>query len=269
MGFLTSGNRICRQKQNANFLKIILCIVSFFSSAVYSSCEVSLAVDSYPPYQTQEEGKWQGLDVDLATALVEQMKCKLVIKQSPWKRSLHLLQSGRIDMMVSISKTEKRQEFAYFVGPMRQEIVALVVNANNTIELNALEDFKQLDKKIGVINGAYYGQNFTAKYKDDTQFKEQFEVSNNTQDNLNKLVAGRILGFLNDPFYIADLIRKEKIQVPLKFHPFVINQAPVYFGFSKKSIPEKKLLKIQQAFKQLQEKGIFAAIRTKYSSVAL
>ena len=77
------------------------------------------------------------------------------------------------------------------------------------------------------------------------------------------------MGFLNDPFYIADLIRKGRVNEPLSFHSFVINQDPVFFGFSKKSITEKKLLQIQQAFKQLQENGKLESIRKKYSRVVL
>jgi polar amino acid transport system substrate-binding protein len=252
-----------------SILKLVIFIMCIFSSAVYSSCDMSLAVESYPPYQTQVEGKWQGLDIELASALAQQIKCELTIKQSPWKRSLNLLQNGRIDMMVSVSKTPKRQDYTYFVGPMRQEIVALVINTGAAIKVTGLADLATLDKKIGIINGAYYGQSFTKKYEKDGQFKDQFEVSNNTQDNLKKLAARRISGFLNDPFYIADLIRKGKVSEPLSFHSFVINQDPVYFGFSKKSISKKRLLQIQQAFEQLQENGKLASIRKKYSSVVL
>jgi|GEM_PF-931774 len=252
-----------------SIFKLTLFFVPFYSSSVYSSCKISLAADSYPPYQTQVAGKWEGLDIELATVLAEQMKCELIIKQSPWKRSLHLLKNGRIDMLVSVSKTPERQEFTYFIGPMRQEVVALVINTDTSIKISTMADLARLDKKIGIINGAYYGQSFTRKYKEDVQFKDQFEVSNNTQENIKKLVARRILGFLNDPFYIADLIRKGRVNEPLSFHSFVINQDPVFFGFSKKSITEKKLLQIQQAFKQLQENGKLESIRKKYSRVVL
>jgi len=252
-----------------SIFKITLFFMPFVSSSVYSSCKISLAVDSYPPYQTQVEGQWKGLDIELATVLAEQIKCELIIKQSPWKRSLNLLKEGRIDMLVSLSKTPERQDFTYFVGPMRQEIVALVINTDTSIKVTTLADLATLDKKIGIINGAYYGQSFTRKYEEDIQFKDQFEVSNNTQDNIKKLVARRILGFFNDPFFIADLIRKGRVSVPLSFHSFVINQDPVYFGFSKKSITEKFFLQIQQAFKQLQENGKLNSIREKYSSVVL
>jgi polar amino acid transport system substrate-binding protein len=269
MLFLIPANKKYKRNIVHSIFRLSFFFMPIFSSAVYSSCDMSLAVDSYPPYQTQVEGKWQGLDIELAIALSQQMKCELTIKQSPWKRSLHLLQNGRIDMMVSVSKTPQRQGFTYFVGPVRQEIVALVINTGAAIKITALADLAKLDKKIGIINGAYYGQSFTKKYEKDRQFKDQFEVSNNTQDNIKKLAARRISGFLNDPFYIADLIRKQKVTEPLSFHSFVINQDPVYFGFSKKSISEKRLLQIQRAFEQLQENGKLDSIRKKYSNVVL
>ena len=77
---------------------------------------------------------------------------------------------------------------------------------------------------------------------------------------LEKLKLGRVSGFLR---YVTPGALK-KVSQEVKFHPFVINADPVYFGVSKKSVDPATLKRLQEAVERLSAKGFFDSILKKY-----
>ena len=63
------------------------------------ACEIRLRVSDVPPhYYVNESGKWDGLSVNLAKALLHEAGCKITFVKLPWRRALESMKSGDIDM---------------------------------------------------------------------------------------------------------------------------------------------------------------------------
>ena len=77
---------------------------------------------------------------------------------------------------------------------------------------------------------------------------------------IEKITMGRVSGFLS---YITPGALKNVTQ-KVKFHPFVINKDPVYFGVSKKSVLSPTLKRLQEAVERLTARGEFEKILKKY-----
>ena len=82
------------------------------------SCEVKVRVIDLPPHYIKDgSGKWHGLAVELAEALLKEARCKPIYQILPWGRALVEMKNGENDMMMNLNMTNERKEFMYFVGP--------------------------------------------------------------------------------------------------------------------------------------------------------
>jgi len=242
-----------------------LLIFCLMNSNSFADCLFRVRVSDYAPLYFQDKnGKWTGLDVELADALFNEMSCRSLYEIVPWKRSLMELKRGNLDMMMTLSITEERKKFLNFLGPIRDEIIALAVSDNSDYHINSLEDFKKFPGKIGIQMGSFYGDAFDTKYKNDKNFANKFYALANDKQNIYRLKANRIFGFFGDRYNLAYKIANDDAFKGIKIHPFFINQAFVYFGFSKKSVSKEMFNRIQKAFDQAKLKGKFEKILQKY-----
>ncbi|EPJ48711.1 MAG: hypothetical protein OFPI_28110 [Osedax symbiont Rs2] len=244
-------------------LAILLLILPSIS---FANCQISYRVAQYPPYMlADKDGTWTGLDVELAQAIFDEAKCKVTFTTMPWKRGLHLLEHGGVDMMSGLSLNSERQKYAYYIGPMRDESIGLVVDSNSQFKLTELEDLKRLPKRIGYLRGVYYGELFAKKFNTDAQFADKFETADNEQTNLLKLQNRRLSAVAGDKYNSIYKLRLQKIDHKYKVHNFLLNQDVVYFGFSRASISSGDIKRLQAAFDKLQKNGALKGIRAKYN----
>jgi len=71
---------------------------------------------------------WYGLGVDFAKAFLEEADCSYKFVSLPWGRSIKMLETGEIAMMLSMSPNKQRERFAYFIVPQRNETILFVIH---------------------------------------------------------------------------------------------------------------------------------------------
>jgi len=243
------------------FLGLFICLVPIFS---YGTCNLTVRVTNYPPlyYQDSRE-QWQGLAVDITRALFQQAECEITFVNLPWKRGLHLLEIGGLDLLLNMTITAPREKYAYFVGPMLDETQVLIVPKNSHLKINKLDDIKQLSKRIGIDRGGFYGSEFAYKMDTELSFSKKFEYADN-RSNLAKLSAGRVLGILDDRYSATYRIENVLAKEQFKLHPFLFNQTFIYFGFSKKSVSKEMLARFQRAYDVVNQNRRLVNIQKKY-----
>jgi ABC-type amino acid transport substrate-binding protein len=73
---------------------------------------------SYAPFEYIADGKLIGYDIDLAEAVAERMKVKLVWQEIDFKGLVAALKSGRVDVLFSaLTETKEREEQISFSDP--------------------------------------------------------------------------------------------------------------------------------------------------------
>lgn len=234
------------------------------SNHSHADCDLIMSVEHFPPYTIAKSGEWGGLEIELAQALFYEADCNVKYVTIPWKRSLYLLEHGSLDVLPSMSKTKKRQEFTHFIGPMRTENVSLVTRIEDLTEIKNLEDIKKFPKRIGLGYAEFYGEEFASKIENDPNFAAKFEYTDFSTKNIKKLQRGRISGYLGDQYFVAYQLKQEGIRDLFKMHDYFINQDYVYLGFSKKSLSTTNIRNIQDAFQRLKDAGTFKKILAKY-----
>ncbi len=247
-------------------MKKLTCTLFFcflFMNA-HADCEIMIRVTEYPPQYFQENGQWKGLAIELAEALLGETDCKPVYRMQPWKRALESMRTGIIDMQLNLSITDERKEFMYFIGPQRDESMILAVAEDSNYEINSLEDIKKLPGRIGIQQGAYYGDEFKTKFEKDKVFARHFYSVTNAKQLALMFREKRIIGFAIDQYELFHKTKTIDIFKGLKAHQFIINQNFVYFGLSKKSVSSQLLDKLNKAYDSARAKGKFEKVLKRY-----
>lgn len=244
----------------------ILIIVAILYSEIVLSCEIKMRAFSLPPLAIKQNGKWSGLDIDYGQLLADELRCKLVFVEVPWARGLRLLESGDIDFMVNVTKTEVRKEQYYFIGPQRIETIRLVSKKDHFPLVKSWDQFDQLSISMMRQRGSFLGNRLDLAIKRNTKLKQKLVELPNNDIRIDILLKDRVEAFLVDELFISHL--GEDIKNQLDVHPLVINQSPVYYAFSKRNTDSHKLKTIEYAFTNLIKSEKFKIITQKYQALS-
>ncbi len=242
---------------------IVVCVLLAATVHADEECIIKLRVNDSPPsYFKDSKGNWTGFVVEQGTAVITEAGCKAEYRKAPWGRGLLLLEEGEIDMMGIMSITKERTKFVNFIGPHYYEIIRFVVEKDSNYHIKKHEDLKNIPQKLMLERGSYYGEEITRLVKDESfakniQWTSQVGLIPST---IEKITLGRVSGFLS---YVTPGALK-KVTEEVKYHPFVINADPVYFGVSKKSVDPAILKRLQEAVERLKIKGEFDKILKTY-----
>lgn len=241
--------------------KLFLSLLAMLFNASVWGCDLLVRVEDYAAQSHRDENQqWQGIDIELTKTLLAQAGCRHRFVPIPWGRALVMLENGELDMMLSVSKTEVREKFAAFVGPQRVERIRVVSKANPSVVLKNFADILNTQLPLGIQEGAFYGAKFS-RFMREVKSPEQyfFKVPNN-DTKLSLLIKGRIFGFLEEQLNVEYEIKHQLAPKDVFIHPLIINEAPVYFALSKKSVSPEHLKQIKKAFETLDKSDVFKQI---------
>lgn len=242
-------------------LAAISLFLLFTAQAV--SCELSVRVVNLPPmYSQDEQGNWRGLGIDISQSLLRKMNCTARYLEIPWKRALHQMQQGSLDMMFSLTKTQERSSYMYLAGPLMEENMVLIVPRENAIKIDTFQDYQKFSKPIGLLRGGFYGDSFAQAIANDAQLKEKFIYANSSADNQNNLENRRISGFISQEY--SAYHRLKALGNRYKVHQNIFYRNDVYVGLSKKSVPKARYIALQKALEQFAKNGELELLLSRY-----
>jgi len=239
---------------------VITIIMSLFAINLNADCIIKLRVREAPPaYLKDNNGEWTGFVVEQAKAIVNAVGCKIMYIDMPWKRALFSLEEGSLDMLGNMSITDERKLYSNFIGPHRFEKMRLIVNKDSNYQIQKHEDLKNIPGKISLIRGLWYGEEIKQLLKDHSFSDKVHWVSGSklAVQEIERLRLGRVKAVVYPEFFLKDLSG-------IKYHSFIINSNPVYFGISKKSIAKPFLKKIEKAAIDLANSGEFEKIENLF-----
>lgn len=255
-----------RSMNKALLLAVLLALLTL--SRISAACELRIRVpedNSYAPFYIRDNsGTWGGLSIELTEALLAEAACSPVYVALPFSRGIQSLKTGDIDLMPNMSITEERREFITFIGPQLDETVLLVTRADTPLAVASLDDFKKLQKPVGIDRDKVYGDAFERKRRLDPDFRSRLEEADDVDFSARKLSLGRLSSFLGFGYNVMHQIRTNALYRDFAIHPFIVNQDWVYFGLSKQSVSPELLAALQNAYEGAKRKGCFETIRRKY-----
>lgn len=230
-------------------------------------CRVVMGWDPWEPYMYQDvDGSVRGLDIELMTAFAEKAGCEIDFAKASWTELLARLRDGEVDVVAGASETEARRNFAWFSNPYRRESFALYVRDTESSKypFTVMSELLDLGMKVGVVSDYVYGEEIS-RLQEQKKYVGQFVQVPIGELNYLSLLDYKIDGFLEDPFVAATVLRKKGLDEDIERHPLVIDSGGVHFMFSKASVSEDKVKKINKAMSEMIADGSYQAKLDKYS----
>jgi polar amino acid transport system substrate-binding protein len=248
----------------------IATLILVFAGSAAAMEKIRIRVTEFAPNYFMKDGKWTGLDVELAAAVVAEAGFEAEFLDLPWSRALSYLQNGQLDMMPNLSRTPDREAFLHFIGPERVSKRRLVVRKENVrLKIGSLDDLVKVADEarmpFGIQNNAKYSEAFDARLVSDAEFARHFDKVSSGMLLPNKVVNGHNLGFFEDENYVAHQLKHSPDFRALALHPFVLSAEPVHFGLGKHLAPEA-LEKLDAALQRLEKSGALTKIRERWGS---
>ncbi len=114
--------------------------------------EIQFLTEEYPPYNFTEQGRLQGIAVDLllkASKMAGQPIDRQSIQIQPWARAYRNVFLDANTALFSMTRTELRESLFYWVGPIIQTRIVVMARRSSGIAINHPTDLAKY--KIGVI----------------------------------------------------------------------------------------------------------------------
>jgi len=231
------------------------------------TCQFVLGFDAWEPYQYADVGdRVAGLDIELVEAVIKSIGCQLTYQQGTWVELLNALKKGEVDILLGASKTEAREQFAFFSNAYRMEEFSLYIRKgdNERAEYKTLSEFVENKSRIGIVGDYVYGADVSALL-DGPETAEYFVNSIMGELNVARLLDSDIDGFLEDSFVGATLLRRKALSNYIVAHGITIRTGDAYVMFSQKSVTQEQLSNFNTHLEKIKNSEIYQDILNKYS----
>jgi polar amino acid transport system substrate-binding protein len=230
----------------------------FFCSVSTSAAQAQefkiLGEDAWYPYSGMEEGRLQGLTVDIVNAAFAAIGSRVTIVSTPYDRAMEQVRSG--EAVACFNTPREPGVDPFFLWPQRKLFTARAfyfARKDFGRKISSVEDTRGL--RVGLVQGYGYDP---AVDNDKTFMVKEYTASDAT--NLKKLVAGRldlaIVFELPSKILLKKLALENKVEVVGE-----TRSAECYMAFSQKHPDAQRCLELfNQGFEAIFKSGEYQRI---------
>lgn len=212
----------------------------------------------YPPFVNPSgHPDGEGMDVEIARAVLERLNLRCELELVPWKRALLMLEWGRADFTTTISRRDDRDRYLHWSAPYRNGANYCFYCRPGGPRVQGLADLRGL--RLGVVAGFHYPPPIV-------------------RDAGARLVPGRDIAALvamlradrTDCLVVTAIagaweLRQLDLAQPLQRQDFEHHSdSPNYLAFSKARTEAAFMPRVNSALKALTQDGTLARIERKY-----
>jgi len=231
-----------------------------------SGITLTVATSDFPPYykldKSREVMSVKGFEVELDQHISAITGIQFEYLICPWAKCTKWLQSGNVDMVGAILKSQEREAFLrfssnYYRSVNKARTVYFYTHKNSELRLNQYIDLQNPDLIVGVVRGDIYFSRF-----DQDELINKYRVASSS-DGLDLLAKQRldVLALLETP--LAWLPAQYKANTRLENFSYS-ETARLHKAFSKKGKGLPYQEKIDAALKQLIQEGVINSLLEKY-----
>jgi len=224
---------------------------------------LKLGWDVWPPYWTKTDDEIGGLDSELVPAVLDEMGCDYKLVQQPFKRLLSSVETGKIDVLPNVWKTEERQKYGYYSDTYLTSNTKLIVKKGHDGSYDGLKDFLEQGNEMATQIGYDYSEDIT-KIIESPKYKDQIRGVRKMSLAFKMIDRGRIDGTIENEFVASATLRKAGLSDKVTVTDTVIKQVNSYVIFSKKSVSKDTVKAFNKAMAKLKDEGEWSKLRDKY-----
>jgi len=213
----------------------------------------------YYPFNYNENGIIKGFSIDVLNYFEANSQYDFEFIITPWPRILFLVSQGKVDLILTLFKSEEREKKYHFIEPAyANEANQFFTLAENNITFSGqLEELTSYS--IGTNREYSYGE-----YFDQADYLNKLPAL--TEPVLLKLLLGKRIDMLiGNPLAFNHMISQKNLSAKVKaIKPFV-EITPVHMALTKKRQDAQEIKNtLEQLTKQLKSTPYYQELLSKY-----
>lgn len=226
---------------------------------------LSFASDHWPPWfivdEASEPPNIGGIDIEILREVANRLNLKLKIGSCPWKRCLRMMETGELDIIASLGKSDKREAYIHYLNPpyRNKSVKVFYMLKGKGHQIRKYEDL--YSHSVGVVRGYLYFPRF-----DNDKNIRKIPVTNSKQ-LLEMLHRGRIDVIVGNRVAMNYSIRKHGFSDAFEATPYRYDLPyEGYIGISKNSSLSKDIHRIEAIIKDMVDSGRVTKIIEKFTT---
>lgn len=243
--------------------KLLTVGLTLFFSALTSStlfgCELRYASPSIEPHFWKKDGQHTGIAVDFLNLVAAQSNCKISYQIKPWKRVMHEMQQGSVDITIGFY-APSRESFARYSSAKFGDY-EFVIFAKTTMPkiANIVHLYSQQYKLLYLKNW------FLGSLKPDILSGSELAMPiYSVTKGLQLLQANRAQALLSSKTNGLFALKRLQLNDQVQIKSPVLESFAQYIIFAKKSVTDAEYERINQAMQTVVQAAAMQKITAKY-----
>ncbi|MBX2868822.1 MAG: transporter substrate-binding domain-containing protein [Acidiferrobacterales bacterium] len=247
----------------------VILLLGMFTHSLYADDDCNLVVGWEPwhPYQyIDDSGELTGFDIEVLAAIAELTQCTFDFKQINWARGIVEVESGILDVLMAANITPERSQWAYFSDHYLSSTVVLFVRPGESSQypFKSMRDIANFDFRLGVGRGVIYNDEFAELIKVPEFEKRLVYIPTAEMQQYQMLQTQRVDGYLRSITTLGSLPEVLGSDLKLEIHPLPVQSSRLHIMFSKNSVNEETVMRINNGLRSLREDGTLDSFLKKY-----
>jgi len=237
-------------------LLIIIVLLGIVQTA--KAQELTIFVDSWPPYNFMKNHKVVGISTELIEAALQKANIQYKLVERPFKRALETVKSTPFTMLYTVARIPQREDEFAWIGPLHPRKVYLFkLKGRTDIQINELGDIKKY--RTGVLLGGSVEQFFISN-----GLTDDYYLVNYSEQLLKMLLIGRLDLIPGDPLDLAFQMNCEGLKYSKLEVAYLLSEEGGYYMVANKETPDQILVKIQESLEEVMASGLRDRVIEKY-----
>jgi polar amino acid transport system substrate-binding protein len=240
-------------------MKLVLLMLVTLSFSTHAK-DLKFFGQDYPPFNYLDGAKATGALPEILKAACTITKDTCTVEVQPLKRALSLLETGEANGVVALLKNTDRDAIAIFSEPLIKSDM-VYASLKTTADVKSTNEFKGWT--LAAVAGSASAKIALAVTKENEGSKLVEDSDNDTV--IKKMSAGRYgekSAIIINEDVMSYLSKKNSISNLKKLFTAKSDEFGIYF--SKKSMDQASIDKLNNAFSELKKNGDLAKILTKF-----
>ena len=248
-----------------NVFIFVLILILGFSASIFAQSDknIKFMTENYPPFNFKENGKLQGISVDLITTIMKKIEPNFTqerIKLLPWARGYKIVQEDKNTCLFSTARTGAREKMFKWVGPIAPITNVLIAKESRHIKIKSINDLKKY--RIGTIIDDVGEQLLNERGIPNSKL-DRVGSTDAINISIKKLEGKRIDLFSYDLNVLKWQIKQSGLNPNDYETVYVLKKGNLSFAFNKNT-PDKTIHKLQKILDGLKKDGTYQKILDKY-----
>jgi len=228
-----------------------------------SQCTLSVPVIEAQYSANHQAIGLANLNRELLQLLATAANCDLRPIKLPWSRGIAMLKAGELDLMMTMSKSAEREQFADYIGSHSVEVVVLILHKDYLSLVKSLPDITHLPGQVAVLREGFYGDRFH-QLQQISAFRDKLLYANNVPQKLSLLEHNRVVGLIEERTQYQLWAEHHQEQARDYREHLVLNHDPVYFAASRKGLTQHQRDHLRRSWATVFGSDAHKAILAKY-----